>query len=231
MEELRFLVYLLEGVAAISGFYYLRTAIDRPTRYFVYFLLITFFVETIGLFPAIIYYNEELHFLKETFLAQNYWLYNPFLIISCLVYINYFKWNTNNIVRIKILNIFSIFYLISAGINLLFSNVFFVSFSSYSSIVGTILILISIGFYFYELLLSDKILSIKRNIAFYISVGALVFYLVSTPFFIYFKYFDFAISPEFVKLHSHIFMSANIFMYSCFTIGFLICSQKKNSYL
>jgi hypothetical protein len=231
MEGLRFIAYLLEAVAIVAGFYFLRhKPLDTVTRYFVYFLVLTFSIETIGHIPTLIYYYEELHFLKDTFWAQNFWLFNPYLILSFLVYINYFKWKINSLGARKILNILSVFYLVTAIGNLIFSDVFFTTFSSYTYMMGTLLVFLSISYYYYEILTSDRILVIKNSISFYISVAALIFHLVSTPLFIYFKYFDRSLSPEFINFYLILFMSVNIFMYTCFSIGFAICSQKKNSY-
>ena len=98
MQDLRFLVFLLEGLAAICGLYfYKKNPTIKTVGFFSYFLLLTFFVETIGWFPAIIYWNTPLHFLKDSFWYRNFWLFNPYLIISFLVYILYFKWNISRI--------------------------------------------------------------------------------------------------------------------------------------
>ena len=97
MQILIFLVILLEGFAAISGlYYYKKKPTDKAVGFFAYFLLLTYFIEIIGTIPTIIYWNEPLHYLKGTFWYQNFWLHNPYLIISFVVYILYFYWNISN---------------------------------------------------------------------------------------------------------------------------------------
>ncbi|GHA29608.1 hypothetical protein GCM10007103_08550 [Salinimicrobium marinum] len=228
MQSFRFLVYLLEAVAAVAGFYYLlKKPENKPVRNFVYFLLFTFFIETIGHIPLIIYRNESLYFLKNTFLGNNYWLFNPYLILNFLVYVSFFKWNLSRKHFVKILNISLSVYLLVTVLNLLFTDVFFVTNSALTYLGGTLLLLVAIFMYYYELLTSSRILEIKREVSFYISVGALFFYLIVSPVFIYFRYFN-TQSPGFVQLSTYIMIAANIFMYTCFTFGFILCSRKKN---
>lgn len=227
MHDLRFLVFLLEGIAAISGLYYYRKKPDnKAVGFFAYFLLFTFFVEMIGFFPAAIYWNEALHFLKNSFWYRNFWLYNPYLIISFVVYMLFFKWNISN-KRVKnTIDKVLIFYVIICVINLIFSDVFFQSNSAVTYVLGSFLLLGVIFYYYLEILLSSKILSIKREISFYISFPALIFFLTTTPVFIYFKYFT-TKSPEFVELGSMVIIYTNIFMYSSYIFAFIWLSNKK----
>lgn len=229
MQDLRFLVILLEGVAAISGlYYYQKKPTDKAVGFFSYFLLFTFFVEAIGSIPAIIYWNEPLHFLKESFWYKNFWLHNPYLIISFAVYILYFK---RNIINIKIRNIVNkglILYVIICIANLTFSDVFLRSNSAVTYLFGSIFLVGVIFYYYFEILLSSKILNIKREISFYISFPALLYFLTTTPIFIYFKYFNNK-SPDFVELSSLIMISMNIFMYSSYSIAFLWLANKEKS--
>lgn len=227
MQDLRFLVFLLEGIAAISGlYYYQKNPADKAAGFFAYFLLFTFFVETIGLFPAAIYWNEKLHFLKQTFLYRTFWLYNPYLILSFIAYVLYFKWNISNEKTSKFVNKILILYAVICSVNLIFSDVFFQSNSVVTYVLGTLFLLGVIFYFYFEILLSSKILSIKREISFYISFAALLYFLTTTPIFIYFKYFT-GQSPGFVELSSIVMISMNIFMYSSYSIAFLWLANKK----
>lgn len=227
MQNLRFLVLLLEAIAAISGLYYYRkNPTDKAVGFFSFFLLFTFFVETIGFIPAIIYWNEPLHFLKSTFLYSNFWLYNPYSIISFVVYVLYFKWNFSNQKAGKFIDKILIVYVLICIINLVFSDVFFQNHSSLTYVGGSFFLLGVIFYYYFEILLSSKILFIKREISFYISIITLIYFLTTTPIFIYYKYFT-AKSPEFVELSSIVLIAMNIFMYSFYSIVFLWLAKKK----
>ncbi|PKD16667.1 hypothetical protein APR41_07620 [Salegentibacter salinarum] len=227
MQDFRFLVFLLEGIAAICGLYfYQKNPADKAVGFFSYFLLLTFFVESIGLFPAAIYWNEELHFLKQTFLYRTYWLYNPYLIISFVVYILFFKWNISNNKTTQLIDKALLLYVIICIANLIFSDVFFKSNSVVTYLLGSFFLLGVIFYYYFEILLSPKILNIKREISFYISFAALLYFLTTSPIFIYFEYFNDK-SPEFVEFSSLIMIAMNIFMYSSYSIAFLWLANKK----
>ncbi|SHF87819.1 hypothetical protein SAMN05444483_10372 [Salegentibacter echinorum] len=229
MQHLTFLVILLEGFAAISGlYYYSKKPTDKAVGFFSYFLLLTYFVEALAAIPKIIYWNESLHFLKNTFLYNNFWIYNPYLIISFLVYILYFTWNISNKKIKNIIHISLILYVITCILNLIFSDVFFESHSIVTYITGSFLLVVVIFYYYLEILLSSKILSIKREISFYISFMALLFFLTSTPILIYYKYFTFQ-SPEFIKLSKSVLVGLSLLMYSFYSIAFLYLANKKKS--
>ncbi len=226
------IINLLELLATIAGTLYIaKYRDDNITRYFVYFLWLTVFVEFVfGWLPTLIYYMNTFSFLKGTFLEKNYWVYNIYFIISFYVYINYFKWNIKSIFFKKILTVLSAFYLISSFLNLIFSNFYFSSYSSYTFILGTVLFLFSIALFYFEMLKSDEVLNFHKSIPFYISIASLLFHVSVTPLSIYSKYFRMSKSPDFVEIYEIIFNSANIFMYTCYTFGFLICLKRNKFY-
>lgn len=229
MHEFRYLVYLLEGMAAVSGLYYFqKKPTDKAVGFFAYFLLATYLVETIGWIPTIIYRWEELHFLKDSFLYKNFWLHNPYLITTFVLYILYFKWNLSNKKISMLINKFLILFVIICIANLIFSDVFFQSQSVVTYLLGSFLLLKVILYYYYEILLSSKILNIKREISFFISFVALIYFLCTTPIMIYFKYFTDK-SPEFVELSTWVLVGMNIFMYSAYSISFLWLANKKET--
>lgn len=229
MHEFRYLVYLLEGVAAVSGlYYYKKKPNDRAVGFFAYFLLITYLVETIGWIPTIIYRWEKLHFLMDSFLYKNFWLHNLFLITTFVTYILYFKWNILNEAIQKLINRGLILYVIICVVNLIFTDVFFKSNSIVTYIGGSLFLLAVIFYYYFEILLSSKILNIKREISFYISFPALLYFLCTIPIIIYYKYFTNK-SPGFVELSTWVLVGINIFMYSAYSIAFLWLANKRET--
>tara|TARA_B100000929_G_C15491749_1_gene414681 strand:+ start:363 stop:1103 length:741 start_codon:yes stop_codon:yes gene_type:complete len=231
MQILIFLVIFLESFSAISGLYFFKKKpTEKAVGFFAYFLLLTYFIEIIGTIPTIIYWNESLHFLKETFWYQNFWLHNPYLIISFVVYILYFYWNISNQKIKQIIKIGLIFYVIICVFNLIFSDVFFKSNSIVTYLLGSLFLVGVIFYYYFEVLLSDKILSIKSEISFFISFPALLFFLTTTPIIIYYKYFNNK-SPAFVELSQMVLITLNIFMYSSYSIAFLSLANKKKKFL
>jgi len=227
MHDLRYLVYLLEAVAAISALYYYRkNPTDKAVGIFAYFLLGTYLVETVGWIPAIIYRWENLHFLMDGFWYKNFWLFNPYLIINFVFYILYFKMNISNRSMKNIINKCMILYVAICIVNLIFTDIYLKSISVVNYVLGSFFLVGVIFYYYYEILLSSKILNIKRNISFIISFVALLNFLSTTPIMIYFKYFTDK-SPEFVEFSTWVLVGINIFMYSSYSIAFFWLANKK----
>lgn len=228
MENLTFLVILLEGFAGVSGIYYhKKNPANKSIKFFAYFLLFTYFVEIVGLIPVIIHWNESLHFLKDGFWYRNFWLYNPYLIISFVVYILYFRKNISNKKVKKTISISLVLYVIICIANLILSDVFLNSNSILTFIGGSFFLVAVIFYYYFEILLSPKILNIKREISFFISFPALLYFLCTIPVIIYYKYFTYK-SPEFVELSSWVLVIMNIIMYGAYSIAFLCLANRKS---
>ncbi len=221
---------LFELIASIAGTSYVnRCREDETSRYFVWFLWITFFVELFGTLPSLIYYFGLFPALKGTFLEYNDWLFNVFFIFNFCFYVYYF-WLNYKIKSLKFfMKILTVIYVLGAIINLILTDIYFTGISSFTYVIGTILLFIGGILYLYEMLQSDKILAFYKTIPFYIAVGSIIFHLVVTPLFIYDKYHSLE-SPEFVDITRIILNSAIIFLYTCYTIGFIICSKKNKLY-
>ena len=219
---------VFEFISALIGVYYLIKCRDFSSRYFVFFLCFTFMFESIGHLTTL-RSNDFLSFLIGTKFEKNYWLYNPFLIFNFLFYTYYFRKYIKSSKVKSVLTLSLILYFITSILNLLLSDVYFVAYSAYSFILGSILILFVVLYYFFEVLKNDEILNFTKTLPFYVAIGALFFHLGVTPLFIYSKYYS-SKSPEFVQIYRIILTTANIFMYTCYTIGFIVCLKKNKSY-
>ncbi len=227
---LLYLANLLEGFSFVAGIYYLRKyPNDLSNKLFTSFLLFTYAVEIIGLIPALIYHHQSLYHLKETMWYSNFWLFNPYLIVSFAFYCYYFSMSLKSIILKRVLNISIIFYVISSVLILITSGVLFNSYSNYTLFLGVILLFISISSYYYELLQNDMILEIRKIVKFYVSISFLLFNLISMPLWIYFEYFSNTISPEFVKLYQTIFYISNTLLYSTYIFAFIYCAKANST--
>jgi len=226
------IINLFELIAAIIGTIYIsRYRVDRFTRYLVFFLWFTVFVEIIfGWLPTLIEEIIAFKFLENTIFAFNIWIYNIYDVISFTFYLLYFanlmESERHKNIGVKIVGVYIIFCIM----NLSFSGVFFDTNSTFNAVIGTLLLVLYIIYFYFQMLQSEKILEFYKTIPFYVSVGALVFHLIVNPIFIYEQYYSNTVSPEFVRIFLTILTIVNIFMYSCYTIGFLICYKKNNSY-
>lgn len=220
-------------MAALAGTYFLYKVpgTGNMTRLFVYFLWFTLFIEVLGLYPAYAYITNyrRLSFIQNTGFERNYWLYNLFNILGIIVFVLFFSRQLENTKLSRLFRVLLSVFAVTALINLAVSDVFFQAYAAFTSIVGTCILLLVIISYYIEMMSSDKILNFYKRLGFYVSIGVLFWHLVVTPLFIYSRYFTME-SPDFVSLHSLILLIANIFMYTCFTIGFVVCSRENNSY-
>ncbi|WP_461303902.1 hypothetical protein [Aureisphaera sp.] len=225
-------ITLLELLATIAGFYFLKKSPANifPEKYFVQFLLFTVIVELIGSYAPIAYFEgyNTFSFLKDTPVADNKWLYNIYSIVSGGFFAFYFAQHIKNKVWKKLLFYIMYAFVITSIVNLLATDVFFTKDSRYSNIVGTFVILLSVILFYFDLLRSDKILNIRFSMPVYVSIGVVIFYLSITPITIFSEYFSRGSGNSlFVEMQSKLILYSNIFMYSCFILGFLICSRKK----
>lgn len=229
MSKTLLLVYLIEFLAFIASLYYYRRDKGKNSFFLTCFLGLTIVFELLGAYTVFIETYDSLTNLKGTVWENNYWLYNIQLIISALFYTTYFKWQLTSKVMVKILNVLLLLFLLGSVSYLLFSEIYFVSFSPFTLIVGTLMILASISMYYLELLQSDLILNVTRSLPFYVSIGALIFHLCTPPLFLYGIYFSESINPEFVSTYKLIIFGSNFIMYTIYILGFIICAQSRKS--
>jgi len=223
-------IYVLELLAVIAGTFYLRNNTNTllVNKYLVYFLWYTFINELIGSFAPIAYFTnyEYFSFVKNTLFSDNVWLYNIYTLVSFSFFGYYFITLLQSEKLKKRLYIIYFSYLVIGIINLFVTDIFFKGSSIYTSIVGTILLLSIIIVFYFDLLQNDIILDLKKHLPVYISLGVLVFYLSVTPLDIFSRYFN-SDNDIFVSLRTNILLFANIFMYSTFILGFILCTKKK----
>jgi hypothetical protein len=90
----------------------------------------------------------------------------------------------------------------------------------FSYTVGNLLLLILILRFFIRLVTSDGIITFKRNMLFWVSLGLLIFYLGSFP---YFALVEFMANkyPDLIYTYKDITYFLNCFMYLMFTFSFI----------
>ena len=226
------IVNLFELLAAITGTVIIRKyRTSRIVHYFVYFLWLTVLVElTMGWIPTIIRYSDELYHFKNTLLGYNYWAYNIYYIISYSFYAYFFREHLRSFIRQKILIQSIYIYIIGSIISCVISYDNFLTQSiPFITIAGSIILTMSVLFYLYEMLNSDKILNFDKNFVFYIGVSALIFHVIVAPLFIYSIHFT-TENPDFIKFRGIVLYGANILLYSVYTYSFIQCLRKNNSY-
>lgn len=227
MNKTLILFLFLESLAFIASIINYKRDKSKSSFYLTVFLGTTFFIELVGFYTVLLDAYNFFSFVRGTVWESNYWLYNIQLIIAAIFYTLYFKWQLSSTVLHGFLNLLLGAFILGAVAFLIFSGVYFVAFSPFTLIGGTLMILLSISFYYLELLQSNLILNVTRSLPFYISIGALIFHLCTPPLFLYSMYFSESISPEFVSTYKLIIFGSNFIMYSVYIIGFILCSRSK----
>ena len=227
MDYYFFLTYVFEISAFLLGLYYYKNNKSKEIKYLIWFLGFTVIVEIIGSYTFLLDEIAFLSRLKGTGFERNFWMYNIYMIGSILFYTSFFKWFLKSNKAVKILNWLSVFYAIGSVLYLFVKGGFFEGYSLFTLLVGTLLVLLSIFLYYYEIIKGDNILEIKNSLPFYVSLGALFFHVCSTPVLIYSIYFRQSFNPEFVNVFRIVLYGSNFILYSSYIIGFIVCHKKK----
>ncbi len=226
--------YTLELVAAIAGIYFLKknTEASNSTKYLVYFLWFTFIIEVIAIYSNITYFTdcEYFGFVYDTVFERNIWIYNIYSLVNFSFITYYFMSLLKSKTQKKVITLMIYIYIIIGVFNLILNDVFFKEDSIFTAIAGTLLLLLVNVLFYFDLLKSNQLLNLKKYLPIYVSVGVLVFYLCTTPIDLFSQYFK-RVNELFVNVKAIIYLIANIFMYTTFTIGFLVCAKKNNNEL
>ncbi|MCK8522518.1 hypothetical protein M0D21_13115 [Aquimarina sp. D1M17] len=99
-----------------------------------------------------------------------------------------------------------------------------IEFQSLPYIAAATFIVISISIYFVEILNTEKVLYVKKNLLFWISVGLLLYYIGNIPFRILRNYYEYLTDATILVLLNIILA---VIMNICFIIGFIWSDRKQ----
>lgn len=219
---------ILEFVAAVVAtfsYFQIKNSKTKTFKYLLFFLWTTVIIEFIGSYTSLFepYCFEDLEFFKKyPFLEKNYWLFNIYLFIAYTFYawyiLKHLETKNNKIVSIYVIIIFSLISII----DFIFGDIFFKEYSQFMILFGLILIVVVLCMYYYEVLKSDRILSISNSLPFYVSIGVLIFYISVTPLMLSSQYIK---SEEivFTTYYKLILNYSNYFLYGIIIFGIVKC--------
>jgi len=218
-----FITHLIELVAALSGSYYYLKTQDYKIKWFVWFLWITVFVETFGMYGYIIQYNYDntlFIWIKNSVWCTNKWLYNMYAFTSIILFSKFYLSNIENFWSKKIIKFSVYVYLIFVIIYFAVSGNFFKSSLPYDMFLETLIVFVFAMLYYNQLLKSDEILFFYKLPIFYLSSGLFLWYLCITPLFIFDEYLT-LVNLNFYDFREKYLLISNTLLYSCYTFGFL----------
>jgi len=204
-----------EGFAAIAGILCWAKWKNSFWKWFIVYLTILFLSESAGQILS-----------ARKMYAANGILYGWFVLpmeflFFCWLYYQFFEQ------RIKPLAIFcAAAYLVSWIIEQLFIKERSAYFSSFSYCMGNLVLVIMVVVFMARLLFSDSMPGYKTNPAFWVSIGVMIFYLGTFP---YYGLFHLLATKKFRPIHemyTWVMIFLNYAMYSIFA-GVFIWSKPK----
>lgn len=209
-----FIIAFQITTAIIGSIYYYK----YKDTFLKYFLIVLWYIAINDLLGYTIksYLNDQ---IKLSIIYNIYYL----VVFNYLLFL-FRNYVTSNIYR-KCVSIFIVIYNLTYIISAFFEN-YLIEFATISYIIGASLIVVSIIFYYIDILNSEKVLYVNRNLLFWISIGELIYYGGNVPFRIVRNYGGKLsdASTQFLALCVLTFI-----MNLCFIIGF-ICSRNKQQY-
>ena len=219
LDILRYIILFLETLTALIGVMYWKKWKGTPYTYFIVYLVIIAVSEYFGFY-----------FSKSGMKVANWALFN--YMILPFEFLFFFWLFQAELGKKKLAMFFVLLYLISWLIDtFILAQPVYKSrlwFSSFSYTIGNVLLLIFLLMFLIKLVTGDSILYFKNNILFWISLGLLLFYLGTFPYFglrnlLYLKY-----KPVYF-VYTYFFYLLNYLMYLSF-IGGIIWGKPKLSY-
>ncbi len=204
------IVELLSAIIGTIFYYKYRNSVLK------YFLIYLWFIVFIEYFAYI---------AREYFgIYHNAWLINTFYIISFTYLFSLYRSVVKNKRKKLMIKYSAIIYVGFSIVNVFFENYIERS-QTIPFIIGSSLLILSILFYFVEILGTEKVLHVKKNLLFWISTGLLLFYAGIIPFRITINYYA-GILGKHNPIYSILFILI-IISNICYIIGFIWSSKKQ----
>lgn len=227
------LIYFFEALVIVIGLINFKKFNGSvAAKYFIYFTIYALTIDISGSYTKWIEQNNALcwiyYLVEHTIFSRNYWFFQFFwVIVSPLFYsLYYFKVAKSALLKRSIKYVALSFAIVSIALLFINYKVLYTSFYTPISLLGLLVILFLVFTYFIELIQSDSILVFNRSLSFYISIGILVFWLLTIPLEFYEKYFN-IYDYGYIYLRFKVFLFSILFMNLSFVVG-LIVSNTKN---
>lgn len=228
-QNYTFLTQSVEIIAAVSGLFCYRKFKSTAVRFFIYFLVYVLFVEFLGSYPRYFKNWGLFEFIKGTVLEQNYLWFTVFWAMgSALFYMFFYKKILKNNCRKRILHYAAVLFFIGGVLQIVLNfHLFVTDYRVIIFVIGALLILLCVSFYFIEVLENDNVLTFYKSIYFWISAIIFIWFLITTPLIFYEIYFSTA-DWNFILLKWQIYLFANMFMYLTFSFALLWCKPEND---
>ncbi len=213
---IKYSVKYFELLSAVIGSFYFYKYRSTSLKYFLYLLWFITFSEFLGAYIRVS--GNFAGFIDEKGRAYNTWVYNILgLVTFTTLFYMYWSYLKNETFK-KWIKIFVVIYILIYIANWIFFQDFIKDSATSPEVIGSILLVVTIIFFFIELLRSEKIIIFHKTLLFWVSIGLILFYAGTTPFIL--EYNGYKLIPGIHKLFLIIYILA-ILMYLIFTFGFI----------
>ena len=229
-ESKLYVGFIFEVLAAIAGFLYLKKSpfIAPEIKVFIFYLFYIVIIEFYAFIPIYAWINnyEVLSFYEDSLFRRNIWYTNVNLLVYAVCFSQIFIRSLRNKKTRKNLFILLTILVFGSIIRYIISGEFFEKGDIYVGVAETFFVLVCVGYYYFDILRSDRILNFQKDIKFYISVGVVLWSLCVYPLAIYDDYFSLR-NPFFMEVNMTVMRYANVFLYSVYIIGFYVDFKNK----
>ncbi len=212
LSDLRTFIIIFQVIIAIIGSFYFY---KYKNTFLKYFLIVLWYIAI----------NDLLGFILKNNKYEVAILYNVYYIIVFNYLMFLFRNYVSKKLHKRLILIFIYIYTFSFLINAFFEN-YLIEYSRAPYILGSCFLVTSIVFYYIDILNSEKVLNVKKNLLFWISTGVLIYYCGNIPYKIVRTY---AKQLTDVSIEFLVLCILTIIMNLCFIIGF-IWSDSKQQY-
>lgn len=176
-------------------------------------------------FLILLWFSILIEFIGKLYGRPNYIVYNIYHLINFSWLLLLFKYCVKEVMHKKIITSFILIYILSFFINIFFQD-YFNEIQTIPHFIGSFFIIVSIFFYFSEILNTNKILYTSKYLLFWISIGLLMYYAGKTPTRIIKNYWDEVAESSFdlILFIDYILL---IIMNLFFIIGFIFSNKDK----
>lgn len=202
----------ITAIASIIGFFFIKKFKKTKYIYFIYFLIYTFITELLA------------YVLGSIILIKNNPVYNLYALVSFFFYFTFYKNLFKNKINKIIMSVFIGLYILFSIIDItIFKTDYLSDFISNNIVFGSILLTITLILFLIEIINNETVIfNIKKIFIFWVSVGALLFYIGVIPIIITSKLLNFN------GLYDSILTGLNIIMYGSFSLGYILSDKKYN---
>lgn len=195
-------------VTIIFGFiYYSKYKQKLALKFFLGFLIYSLFTEIVG------------NYCGRILAMNTFYIYNMWNIVNHIFYMLFFLSMIKGSFNRIFLKWLLIIYVFIVLIDVIFIENFISNGLINVIIIGSLFTVISVMFFFIELLNSDEVFEVNKSLNFWISIGVLMFNIGFIPIIIIAEFISYS------GVFKYITLSLNIIMNLCFITGFIVSKK------